>query len=109
MVTWPAFWSPDSDTSRICLRDAASMIVRPPVPRLDVTIHFPSGLAATRIGTPPVLISANRSNVSVYAFDARGLRVRSPSEETKLALDLARETAFSGQISGAMTTVGQAL
>ncbi len=46
--------------------------------------------------------TANRSNVSVYAFDARGLRVRSPSEETKLALDLARETAFSEQIGGAM-------
>ena len=46
--------------------------------------------------------TANRSNVSVYAFDARGLRVRSPSEETKLALGLARDTALSDQVSGAM-------
>ena len=68
-------------------------------------LYFSEGLAV-----PPAVedlfqttvSTANRSNVSVYAFDARGLRVRSPSEETKLALDLARETAFSGQISGAM-------
>jgi VWFA-related protein len=46
--------------------------------------------------------TANRANVAVYAFDARGLRVRSPSEETKQALDLARETAFSAQIGGAV-------
>ena len=68
-------------------------------------LYFSEGLAV-----PPgvedlfqtTVSTANRSNVSVYAFDARGLRVRSPSEETKLALDLARETAFSEQISGAM-------
>ena len=68
-------------------------------------LYFSEGLAV-----PPAVeelfqttvSTANRSNVSVYAFDARGLRVRSPSEETKLALDLARETAFSDQISGAM-------
>ena len=68
-------------------------------------LYFSEGLAV-----PPAVeelfqttvSTANRSNVSVYAFDARGLRVRSPSEETKLALDLARETAFSEQISGAM-------
>ena len=68
-------------------------------------LYFSEGLAV-----PPAVedlfqttvSTANRSNVSVYAFDARGLRVRSPSEETKLALDLARDTAFSDQIGGAV-------
>ncbi len=32
---------------------------------------------------------ANRANVSIYSFDARGLRVKPPSEETRLALALA--------------------
>jgi VWFA-related protein len=39
------------------------------------------------------LSAANRANVAVYAFDARGLRVRSPFEETRSALDLGREAA----------------
>ena len=68
-------------------------------------LYFSEGLAV-----PPAVedlfqttvSTANRSNVSVYAFDARGLRVRSPSEETKLALDLARDTALSDQVGGAM-------
>ena len=68
-------------------------------------LYFSEGLAV-----PPsvedlfqsMVSTANRSNVSVYAFDARGLRVRSPTEETKLALDLARETAFSDQVGGAV-------
>ena len=68
-------------------------------------LYFSEGLAV-----PPrveelfqtTVSTANRSNVAAYVFDARGLRVRSPSEETKLALDLARETAFSDQIGGAM-------
>ena len=33
--------------------------------------------------------AANRANVAFYAFDARGLRVRSPFEETQSALELA--------------------
>jgi len=44
--------------------------------------------------------TANRANVSVYAFDARGLRVRSSSVEAKLALDLARESVMAAQTSG---------
>ena len=49
--------------------------------------------------------AANRANVSVYAFDARGLRVRSPLTETKLALELAKlgamaEQTRSGQPAG---------
>ena len=68
-------------------------------------LYFSEGLAV-----PPAVedlfqttvSTANRSNVSVYAFDARGLRVRSPSEETKLALGLARDTALSEQVGGAM-------
>jgi VWFA-related protein len=44
--------------------------------------------------------AANRANVSVYAFDARGLRARSPSEETKLALGLATESALGEQQGG---------
>ena len=68
-------------------------------------LYFSEGLAV-----PPsvedlfqsMVSTANRSNVSVYAFDTRGLRVRSPTEETKLALDLARETAFSDQVGGAV-------
>ncbi len=45
--------------------------------------------------------AANRANVSVYAFDARGLRVRPSSIESKLALDLARETALAAQAGSA--------
>ncbi len=68
-------------------------------------LYFSEGLAV-----PPAVedlfrttvSAANRANVSVYAFDARGLRVRSPSEETKLALDLAKESAF-GEQQGAGT------
>jgi len=70
-----------------------------------VLLYFSEGLSV-----PPAVeelfqttvSTANRSNVSVYAFDARGLRVRSPSEETKLALGLARETGFAEQIGGAV-------
>ena len=50
--------------------------------------------------------AANRSNVSVYAFDARGLRVRSPLEETRLALDLARESVLSEQGDDGTSRVG---
>lgn len=68
-------------------------------------LYFSEGLAV-----PPAVeelfqsavSAANRSNVSVYAFDARGLRTRTPFEETKQALDLARDTAFSEQVSEAM-------
>ncbi len=41
--------------------------------------------------------AANRANVSVYAFDARGLRVRAPTVETKLALGVAQAGAFDAQ------------
>jgi hypothetical protein len=44
--------------------------------------------------------AANRANVSVYAFDARGLRVRSPSEEARQALGLATEAALGEQRGG---------
>jgi VWFA-related protein len=48
---------------------------------------------------------ANRANLSVYAFDARGLRVRSSFTEAKLALELAKlgamaEQTGSGQPAG---------
>jgi len=44
--------------------------------------------------------AANRANVSVYAFDARGLRARSPSEETTLALGLATDAVHGDQQGG---------
>jgi VWFA-related protein len=63
-------------------------------------LYFSEGLAV-----PPSVESvfqaavsaANRANVSVYTFDARGLRVRSPFEETQSALDLAREATYAAQ------------
>jgi len=41
--------------------------------------------------------TANRANVSVYSFDARGLKVHPPSEETRLAMEygIAQKGAFS--------------
>jgi len=50
--------------------------------------------------------AANRANVSVYAFDARGLRARSPSEETKLALGVARDAGLGEQQGEAGLAVG---
>ena len=78
-------------------------------------LYFSEGLAV-----PPAveemfrstISAANRANVSVYAFDARGLRVRGPSEETRQALDLARSAAFVEQqpapVAGATTIDGGA-
>ena len=63
-------------------------------------LYFSEGLAV-----PPsieetfraAVSAANRANVSVYAFDARGLRVRAPNAETKLALGVAQAGAFGEQ------------
>ena len=77
-------------------------------------LYFSEGLAV-----PPAVeevfrstvSAANRANVAVYAFDARGLRVRGPSEETKQALDLARSAAFAEQqptpVAGPTTIVAE--
>jgi len=49
--------------------------------------------------------AANRANTSVYAFDARGLRVRGPFEETREALGTARADA-AGDLQGGDTREG---
>ncbi len=66
-------------------------------------LYFSEGLAvppAVEEAFRATVSAANRANVSVYAFDARGLRVRSPSEETKLALGLATDAARGEQQGG---------
>jgi VWFA-related protein len=66
-------------------------------------LYFSEGLtvpAAVEEAFRATVSAANRANVSVYAFDARGLRVRSPSEETKLALGLASDAALGEQQGG---------
>ncbi len=66
-------------------------------------LYFSEGLtvpAAVEDLFRATVSTANRSNVSVYAFDARGLRVRSPSEETKLALAGPRRPPRSAEQQG---------
>jgi VWFA-related protein len=66
-------------------------------------LYFSEGLTvppAVEEAFRATVSAANRANVSVYAFDARGLRARSPSEETKLALGLATESALGEQQGG---------
>jgi VWFA-related protein len=66
-------------------------------------LYFSEGLAvppAVEEAFRATVSAANRANVSVYAFDARGLRARSPSEETKLALGLATDAARGEQQGG---------
>jgi VWFA-related protein len=71
-------------------------------------LYFSEGLAvppAVEEAFRATVSAANRANVSVYSFDARGLRVRSPAEETKLALGLATDAA-RGEQQGAGTLEG---
>jgi VWFA-related protein len=66
-------------------------------------LYFSEGLTvppAVEEAFRATVSAANRANVSVYAFDARGLLVRSPSEETKLALGLATESTLGEQQGG---------
>jgi VWFA-related protein len=66
-------------------------------------LYFSEGLTvppAVEGAFQAAVSAANRANVSVYAFDARGLRVRSPSEETRQALGLATDAARGEQQGG---------